>query len=141
MSLSSPEFLKIQGWTAQARLYPPSEIFFQKYGKEAKAEERIQNICEVLYRFSFGPKDPNVLHNLAQAYRDAEVLFILGTDGVKPEFIQGVRDALYSAVKDAVQALDALHKKDQILQKYYESWKTPSKELLSTVHDLFKQYL
>lgn len=138
---STPEFLKVKQWLADARRYPPSEIFFQKYGKEAKPEERIQGICESLYKFCFSDKEPAPLNDVATAFRDAEVLLIMGIDQVKPEYVRKVYESLYTTVKVAAQALDELHKKDQLLQKYYQDWKVSAKELQSTVYDLFKPYL
>lgn len=138
----SPEFVALRDWFHLVRRYPPSEIFFQKYGKEAKAEERIQVTCESMYKFCFDPnKEVPVLSDFASALRDLEVLLVMGIAHVKPLYIKAVQENAYNAVKVLVQALDVLHKKDQLLQAYYNPWKVQAKVLQSYIWDLTQPYV
>lgn len=129
-------------WIKNTQTYPPSEIFFEKYGKEAKAEERIKGICEELYRFCFPENEKNPLSDLGASYRDFEVAAdIMGFDGMKPEYIRKVKDKFLEDAKITITALDNLFKKDQILQKYYAQWKVKFSEINSIVYDMTKNYL
>jgi len=128
-------------WYKNAKTYPPAEIFFEKYGKEAKAEERLKETCEEVYRFCFPEKIKNPLADLGASYREFEVAYKMGFANIKPEYIQKVKDKLLEDLKYAVNALEALFKKDQLLQQYYQPWKVKFSELNSAVYDMTKDYL
>ncbi|SOK59240.1 hypothetical protein [Yersinia phage fHe-Yen9-03] len=128
-------------WIENVKTYPPSEIFFEKYGKDAKAEERLKVICEEMYRFVFPEGKPNLLSNLGSSYRDFEVAYIMGFDGMKPEYITKVKDQFLIDVKETIKAMDDMCKKDQILQQYYTQWKLKFSDINSIVYDMTKDYV
>lgn len=128
-------------WIKNVKTYPPAEIFFEKYGKEAKAEERIKQICEDVYRFCFPEAQKNPLGDLGQSYREFEVAYIMGFEGMKPEYITKVKDTFLADVKFAITELDAMFKKDQILQQYYSAWKVKFADINSAVYDMTKDYV
>jgi hypothetical protein len=128
-------------WLENIKKYPPSEIFFEKYGKEAKAEKRIQEVCEDLYRFNYPDNQINYLGELQQAYRDFEVLVHLGLDGIKPEYILKTKNALVDKVKAAITAYEAMCKKDQLLQANYQPWKVKFQEIQSILYDMTKDFV
>lgn len=131
----------IVDWVKNVKLYPPSEIFFEKYGKDAKAEKRIQELCEELYRFNYPDNQVNYLGELQQSYRDLEVAYLMGFDGMKPAYIISVKDRFLSSVKDTITALESMHKKDQVLQQYYKPWKVKFQDIQREVFDMTKDYL
>lgn len=131
----------IDSWMKNVKTYPPAEIFFEKYGKEAKAEERIKQMCEEVYRFVFPDGEKNPLGDLGQSYRELEVAYLMGFEGMKPEYIIKVKDAFLADAKFAITALEALFKKDQILQQYYAPWKVKFADINSAVYDMTKDYV
>lgn len=128
-------------WMKNVKTYPPAEIFFEKYGKEAKAEERLKETCEEVYRFCFPENVKNPLGDLGASYRELEVAYKMGFDGMKPEYIKKVKDKFLEDAKFAITALEALFKKDQILQQYYAPWKVKFADINSTVYDMTKDYV
>lgn len=128
-------------WMKNVKTYPPSEIFYQKYGKEAKAEERLKETCESVYRFCFPDNAKNNLGDLGASYRELEVTYLMGFDKIKPEYIKKVADKFLEDVKSTITALDELFKKDQLLQQYYTPWKLKYSEINSIVYDLTKGYV
>ncbi|HBT0444771.1 TPA: hypothetical protein MA058_003427 [Klebsiella pneumoniae] len=131
----------IETWIKNVKTYPPAEIFFEKYGKEAKSEKRIQDLCEEVYRFCFPEGEKNPLSDLSQSYRELEVAYILGFEGMKKEYLQKVKDKFLEDAKYAIKALDNLFKKDQLLQKYYVGWKLKYSDLETEVYKMTKGYL
>lgn len=131
----------IDSWMKNVKTYPPSEIFFEKYGKEAKAESRIQTICEDLYRFTYPEGQDNILADLGASYREFEVLCIMGLDDIKSERVKEVSAKFLSCAKIACSALDAMHKKDQLLNEYYKSWKVKYQDISTEVYNLTKEYI
>lgn len=131
----------IETWMHNVKVYPPAEIFFEKYGKEAKAEERIKQLCEDVYRFCFPEGTKNPLGDLGQSYREFEVAYLMGFDGMKPEYIIKVKDAFLSDAKYAITELEKMFKKDQILQQYYAPWKVKFADINSAVYDMTKDYV
>ncbi|QPI17898.1 hypothetical protein POP12_106 [Pectobacterium phage POP12] len=129
---------QIKTWLKNAKTYPPSEIFHEKYGKEAKAEERIKALCEEVYRFCFPENVKNPLSDLSQSFRDLEVAYVIGFDKIKPEYVQAVKEKFLADAKYAINALETLFKKDQILQQYYAGWKLKYQDLNRLVYDLTK---
>jgi len=130
----------IETWVKNVKTYPPAEIFFEVYGKD-KAEKRIKNLCEEVYRFCFPEGEKNPLSDLSQSYRELEVAYILGFEGMKKEYLQKVKDKFLEDAKYAIKALDNLFKKDQLLQKYYANWKLKYSELETEVYKMTKEYL
>lgn len=131
----------IDSWMKNVKTYPPAEIFFEKYGKDAKAEERIKTVCEEVYRFCFPESTKNPLGDLGASYRELEVAYKIGFEGMKPEYITKVKDAFLEDAKYAVKALDELFKKDQILQQYYSSWKIKYQDISTEVYNMTKNYI
>ncbi len=131
----------ITTWMKNVKTYPPAEIFFEKYGKEAKAEERLKDTCEEVYRFCFPEGVKNPLGDLGASYREFEVAYIMGFDSIKPEYIKKVKDKFLEDVKFAITAIEALFKKDQILQQYYAPWKVKFADINSAVYDMTKDYI
>lgn len=131
----------LNDWIKNVKTYPPSEIFFQKYGKEAKAEQRIQTICEDLYRFCYPEGQTNILAELSAAYREFEVFLILGMDGIKPERVSDVSKKFLKCAQAACTALEAMHKKDQLLNDYYKSWKVKYQDISTEVYNLTKEFI
>ena len=134
-------FEKLTVFVDGLKTYPPSEIFFEKYGKEAKAEQRIQGLCESLYRFCYPDNEVNALGELSTAYRDLEVLYKVGFTGMKPNVIQDAAKAFLDAAQVALQKVDELAKKDQLLKAYFEPRKVKFQELKSIVYDVTKDYV
>lgn len=130
----------IDNWMKNVKTYPPSEIFFAKYGKEAKAETRIQTICEDLYRFCYPEGEVNVLSELGASYREFEVLCIMGLAGIKPERVLEISTKFLACAKAACTALEAMHKKDQLLNEYYKSWKVKYQDISTEVYKLTKEF-
>lgn len=128
-------------WMKNVKTYPPAEIFFEKYGKDAKAEERLKVTCEDVYRFCFPENVKNPLGDLGASYRDFQVAYRMGFEGMKPEYIIKVKDAFLADVKFAITAIEALFKKDQLLQQYYQPWKVKFSDINSIVYDLTKDYV
>ncbi|AZU98359.1 hypothetical protein SEPL_010 [Salmonella phage SE_PL] len=130
----------IDNWMKNVKTYPPSEIFYAKYGKEAKAETRIQNICEDLYRFCYPEGEVNVLSELGASYREFEVLCIMGLSEIKPERVLEVSTKFLNCAKVACAALEKMHKKDQLLNEYYKSWKVKYQDISTEVYKLTKEF-
>lgn len=129
-------------WMNNVCVYPPAEICFQS--SDSKTEKRLQKLCEEVYSLgltSVGKLPP--LLGLKTAYRELEVLMVMLKTGtpVKQEFIVQVANAFKAEIKSALVVLTALHKKDALLSKYYDSWKVKYAELNSAVYDLTKDYL
>lgn len=134
-------FEALKEYVENCQVYPPSELFYNKYGKDAKAEKRIQELCESVYRFTFpdGVKSP--IGELTSTFRELEVLFVLRFEGMKPERIKDVSDKFLEAVQYAQQELDALAKKDQLLKQYFDGIKVKYQTIKSMVYDLTKDYV
>ncbi|EHX8550647.1 hypothetical protein K3335_003641 [Salmonella enterica] len=130
----------IDTWMKNVKTYPPSEIFFEKYGKEAKAETRIQAICEDLYRFTYPEGQDNILADLGAAYRELEVFSLIGMADIKPERVQAVSTKFLNCAKVACAALEKMHKKDQLLNEYYKSWKVKYQDISTEVYKLTKEF-
>ena len=131
----------ISDWIANVKTYPPAEIFYDKYGKAAKAEERIKVLCEDLYKFCFPENEKNHLNELFSSYRDFEVAYKMGFDSINPEYIIKVKDKFLDEVKSTIKVLDSFFKKDQILQEYYMNWKVKFNDINSAVYDMTKGYV
>lgn len=135
MGDSKKLYLELKTFVERAVVYPPAEIFFDTYGKAAKREKAVQELCESVYRFSFGVDKPNPIGELRSAFRDLECLYLLGFDCVKAEQIQKYTNAFLEAAKFAIQEMDVLFKKDMALQAYYKGFAVKYQVLKSTVYD------
>lgn len=130
----------LKRFVEELKVYPPAEIFFEKYGKEAKAEERIKEQCECLYRFCFPEGKTNYLADLSSSWRDLEALHNIGFEGMKESAIIEAKDKFLDAVKAILPEVDALAKKDQVLRKHFESRLLKFQTVKSMVYDLTKGY-
>lgn len=132
----------LKTWMQNVKKYPPSEIFFQQTGpKSEKAEKRCKLICEDLYRFSFPEGQENLLNELGAAYREFEVLTTLGYDDLKEGRILEVGAKLQYYMREVCNALEAMHKKDQLLNDYYKSWKVKYQDLSREVSKLTMEFI
>lgn len=132
----------LEQWIKNVKTYPPAEIFFQKTGpKFEKAEKRCKTICEDLYRFSFPEGEVNILNELGAAYRELEVFYKMGLGDIKPERIKEVSTKFLECAKAACTALEAMHKKDQLLGEYYKSWKVKYQDISTEVYKLTKEFI
>lgn len=117
---------KLNMWLKQSAKYPVSELFGSidnPNTKQKKAEKRITEICEELYRFSVV-----TLSDVRAAYRDIQVLVNTGIDA-KYQYTAKIVGRVAYFIDVAVPALDAMHKQDQQLQQYYKAWAVKSKDL------------
>lgn len=133
---------KLQIYINSFTKYPVSELFGNidtPTPKQKKAEKRVSDICEDLYRFSV-----TVLSNVRTAYREIEVIHNLSTSDyhrVKVNRIAEVSGALAYYTDVAVKALETMHKKDPVLQEYYKSFAYKAKELKDEIKEnMFSYY-
>lgn len=125
---------KLKVWFENSAKYPVSELFgsiAEPNAKQKKAEKRITEICEELYRFSVVK-----LSDTRAAYRDIEVLNRTGIDA-KYQYACALTGRLAYFLDVAVPALDNMHKQDVLLQQYYKPWAVKAKDL----KDELKAYL
>ena len=130
----------LKRFVEELKVYPPAEIFFEKYGKEAKAEERIKDHCESVYRFCFPDGKTNHLAEFSAAWRDLEVLYIVGFEGMKSSAVTETKDKFLNAVKSLLPEIEALSKKDQLLKQHFESRTLKFQTIKSMVYDLTRNY-
>lgn len=136
LPVSVESYNALRTWVTAIKQYPPATIFFEKYGKEAKAEERIKDLCEELYRFMYPDNQKNILGDLGASFRELEVIYMIGLEGMKEEYVQSVKNRFLEDAKIAVQACDTFFKKDQLLQKYYEERKMKFQDIRKYVYDI-----
>lgn len=120
--------------------YPVSELFGSidsPDSKQKKAEKRITDICEELYRF-----DCTVLSDVRTAYRDFEVAIIMsdGAHEIKQVHMVKVAGALAYYLDKAIVMLDNMHKKDQLLIQYWKLRSAKSKVLKDQLKSFLIQY-
>ena len=128
----------INDWVKHMLTYPPSEMFYQKYGpKHEKAEKRIKNICEDLYKFNWTDGKANVLGELKMAHREFDVLSKIHLKAIKPEYVLKAKEDFLLKVKPAIQAFELMIKKDQLLQEYYKEWKISYKDISDYMHKMY----
>lgn len=109
----------IKNWIAQSAVYPPAHIYAGM--PQGKKEKQAVTVCESLYRFNFGDK-PNLLGNLRSAYRELEVIQILGGTIKKFQLDKIVNEFLDSA-KAAIDKMDYVFKQHQDVNEYYKTWR------------------
>lgn len=115
---------KLTQWVESTKIYPPSEMFYQADSKQAKAEKRCIQICEDLYRFNVP-----VLSDMRAAFNVVWSAYNRDIQQMKMKYVQEICGKLAFHVDNAIQALDTMHKKDQLLQAYYKPWAMKSKDL------------
>ncbi|HCQ0858776.1 TPA: hypothetical protein OGU99_000702 [Escherichia coli] len=122
---------KLVQWVEKTKVYPPSELFFQADSKQAKAEKRVVAICEDLYKLE--------VHTLSDMHTAFTVLANAAKRDIhnmKMKYIEELCGVLAFHVDYSVNALDAMHKKDPILQAYYKGWSVKAKELKDEIKAL-----
>lgn len=122
----------IEDWVQQTRKYPPLEIFAGTTGKQ-KAEKRISDICEELYRFNFKEGENNFLAGMRADFRELEVLSNFGLPLIKQEYTYAAIKKFEKSALSAIKALDKMHKKDKLLSDYYADWKINPEQLESLI--------
>lgn len=132
---------RLKKWINCISKYPSSEIFFEGNSQSAKAEKRINGICEELYKFNFGENKVNVLAELRTTFRELEVLTRMGIDKCRIEYFQKVILDFEKASKQAICALDNMHKKDPILQAYYSEFKMSTSDVEEVLKDITYSYV
>ena len=126
----------IQNFTA----YPVSVMFGHidtPTPKQKKAEKRVAEICEALYRF-----DCTVLSDVRAAFRELDVLISLSDDKFRIKQVRLTRmtGRLAYFVDKAVVMLDNMHKKDQQLQQYWQPLSMKAKVLKDEIKSFLIQY-
>ena len=109
--------------------YPVSELYGHiesPDSKQKKAEKRVTEICEDLYRF-----DCTVLSDVRAAYRELSVALGISDDlfVIKQTRLQEMTGSLAYFIDKAVLRLDAMHKKDQALMQYWKPLSAKSKTM------------
>lgn len=128
---------RLQSWVSKTSEYPPSNIFYQVNNKD-KQERRCKAACEVLFTFNTKtPEDPaNVLRSMRAAWRELEVLYILGFDGMKNDCINSAKDHFLTLAKASTSLMSSVYKTDPTLNVYYQEWAISSKDLSELVKKL-----
>lgn len=118
----------IEDWVQQTRKYPPLEIFAGTTGKQ-KAEKRISDICEDVYRFNFKEGEVNHVAEMRADFRELEVLANFGLSRINEDYIFVAMKRFEKSALKAIKALDKMHKKDKLLADYYADWSISPDEL------------
>lgn len=132
---------ELKGFVNKIRTYPPAIIFFEVYGKKAKQEDRIKDLCEPLYRFCFPDNKPNVLGDFYSAFRDFEVLSVMGFEKINKEPLDQCTMKLMSCAQLAITEVRAMHRKDPLLSEYAKDWIMTHQEFNTKVHNLVNDIL
>lgn len=112
--------------------YPPSELFGgiqNPTAKEKKAEQRITNICEELYKI-----DCPVFNQLREALRDFMILVVFFED-LKPDYFVNKAATLQYHLESVSHSFDKMCNKDPILKEYYSNIKLSKEEIRITIFD------
>lgn len=125
--------LILSNWVANTALYPPAHIYAGM--AKGKQEKLAETICEELYKFNWGT-EKNVLGELREIWRHGNVLCTLNYDGsVKREVIEANFDKLLDALIETNNKLQAVFKKHQDLNKWYnDHLKTNNAQLKEAVY-------
>lgn len=112
---------ELQRWVEFTKKYPPAEIFYQS--NKEKQERKCKLICEPLFTFEPADKDhpASVLRAMWSAWRDFEVLLILGIDEMKREHVVVTAAIFKQHAKDAIRVMEEIYKPDQALWNYYKT--------------------
>lgn len=124
---------RLKSWINNISKYPCAEIFCGTNG--GKAEKRCMTICdERLYKFNSEPGKTNPLSDVKVSVRELDVILKMGIGNCRPEYFQSLVLDVLNCSKKAISALDAMHKKDPLLQAYYNEFKID----YATVEDIMK---
>ena len=110
---------EIKEFCNKTSVYPPVILFGginNPTAQEKKAEQRIINICEDLYKI-----DNPTLRNLRSAYSEAN-LSKLFRKNIKDSYMIEKCATLSVLLKYTHKKLEAMHKKDPILSNYFSDW-------------------
>lgn len=126
--------LILGNWVNNTQLYPPAHIYAGQ--AKGKQEKRAEDICEELYKFSFGNKR-NLLGELREASRQIDVLSSLNHDGRwKKERIEKLFDEYSILAVEVNTKLQSVFKPHQDLNKWYETHlKVSNQELKKIIGD------
>ena len=117
--------------------YPPIQIFGEKEvtKKSKKAEERIVEICEELFRYNKKtPKDIRYLSEMSAAYRDVQVAIKMSLSyDIKEEYMAKVLAEFVSAITLAIHQMNSVYKKDPVLWNYYQGFAVHQKVIRESV--------
>lgn len=111
---------KINNFCCKTAIYPPVALFGainNPTQQEKKAEQRIINVCEDLYKI-----DNQTLNNLRVCYQQA-ALCELFNKNLKDSYLIKSCATLAATLKFSHKALENMHKKDPILTKYFSDIK------------------
>lgn len=122
---------KLSTWVEFTKVYPPSELFFQADSKQAKAEKRVVSICEELYVFT-----NTTLADMRAAFTELSVAVKMGIEGMRQLYVEEICGKMAYHIDNAVNALDNMHKKDQILVQYYKQFSVKAKDMKDEVKAL-----
>lgn len=132
--------MQIDNFVENYSKYPPAEIFagiINPSAKQKKAEKRLQDICEDLYKL-----EVQTLSESTQALRELKVTLVLADKGfpVRSERLIDVVAMLLLNLNKSSRALTECFKKDPLLTQYYSSWKPDMKSIESELIDLLKSF-
>lgn len=124
----------IDDFVNNVMLYPPVELFNgieNPTPKQKKAEKRIMDICEGVYRIDFAP-----ILNLRVAYREWDVIMRMGVNAqIKFSAYDKAAKELIEAINEIYPHLESTFKKDQELNAYWKRWVVPRRQLCDTVNN------
>lgn len=120
--------------------YPVSELYGHidtPDAKQKKAEKRIAQICEELYRF-----DCTVLSDVRAAYREVQVSDSLSDSHFRTKQVRMVKivGSLAYHIDKSCAMLDNMHKKDQVLQQYWKPLSVKAKVMKDELKSYLIQY-
>ena len=110
---------EIKEFCNKTNIYPPVILFGginNPTAQEKKAEQRIINICEDLYKI-----DNPTLRNLRSAYQEANLSELFQKNIKDPYMIEKCA-ILATHLKHTHKKLEMMHKKDPILSGYFSDW-------------------
>ena len=111
---------KFKDFCLKTQQYPPVVLFGHirnPTNQEKKAEQRIVNICEELYKI-----DSQVLAGLRASFAGVS-LCELFKENLKDKYLIESSAKFLAYLKFAHKALETMHKKDPILVKYFYEFK------------------
>ena len=131
---------KIGTFILNSMKYPVSELFGSidtPDAKQKKAEKRIAQICEELYQL-----ECTTLSDVRVAYREMQVAVNLSDEKFRVKQVRLVKmsGTLAYYIDKASAALEAMHKKDQLLQQYWKPLSVKSKDMKDELKSHLIQY-
>lgn len=129
--------LEIKSFLKDCLAYPPQQIFAGKEvtAKSKKAEARIVDICEELFRYNKKTeKDIRYLAEFSTAFRDFEVAVKMREKfPVKQEYMAKVMANLAKTADAAINQMNVVYKKDQALWLYYQGFQVKPGALKNSI--------